>query len=100
MASGTAQTVPASAAVVVKNNGQVQWPATAAVASTSGDSLGFPLLPLGPLQPGEAAEVVMDLVVPPRAEPGCGKSIWSFVDASTGSPLGPQLVLEMSWTAQ
>jgi len=98
--AGGSSSVPACAKVVVQNDGQVQWPETTIIAVVSGDSLGFPQMPLGAMQPGEAAEVVFDLLVPAKSEPGATRSTWAILDGATGTPLGPLLFFETVWLAQ
>lgn len=86
-----------NASCFVANDGNAVWPASAAVVHVGGDDLGFSSLPLGPLVPGEAAEIVMDFVVPrDKAKPGSiSQSAWAIVDAASGKLLGPVLVLEV-----
>lgn len=92
--------VPASAKFMVENNGAVQWPDATVLTIMKGDSFGVPLLALGPKAPGESEEVVMDLLVPPKAENTTSCSMWAIVNAATGTPLGPLLVLEVEWRSQ
>ncbi|CAE8610294.1 unnamed protein product [Polarella glacialis] len=91
--------VPICAKLVVVNDGAVAWPETTSVALVSGDAFGFPQMQLGALNPGEAAELIMDLSLPARPQPGAARSSWAILDAS-GTPLGPILLLEVFWTAQ
>jgi len=95
--AGLDAAVPACARVHVVNDGQVPWPETAAVALVAGEALDFQHLPLGPLEPGEVAEVVMDLLVPSKPAPCAQRSSWAIVDATSGALLGPLLVLEIQW---
>jgi len=53
---------------------------------------------LGALQPGEAAEVIMDLAVPQRPQSGLERSAWSMLDAATGDAFGPLLFFEVART--
>lgn len=92
--------VPVCATLTLVNNGTDRWPDTTALALVSGDSFGVPLMALGPKSPGEAEEVVMDLLVPPRPESSASCSIWAVVNAATGTSLGPLLVLEVTWKLQ
>jgi hypothetical protein len=87
-------TVPACASVVIKNDGEVPWPETAAVALACGASYDFAHMDLGALQPGEVAEIVMDLSVPATSE-GCSRSVWAVIDSATGELLGPVLCFEV-----
>lgn len=97
--SDSKRLVPTCAKVTVCNDGKEQWPETAVVALAAGEALDLPLVPLGPLRPKEAAEIVMDLSLPHLAEQGSASSVWAIRDASTGQPLGPLLVFETQWTA-
>merc|ERR1712060_251977 len=63
---GLTAPVPACAKVVIVNDGQVSWPATASLVVVAGDAMGFPHMALGALRPGEAAEVAMDLLLPAK----------------------------------
>lgn len=94
----TETTVPICAKIVVVNNGKVQWPESTAVAIASGEAFGFPYLQLGPLNPGEAAEVILDLAVPLRSQAEMCRSSWAIVDMTTSAPLGPVLLFEVIWT--
>lgn len=89
--------VPASAKFTVLNNGGVRWPDSAVLVIVKGDNFGVPLIPLGPKPPGEGQEITMDLLVPFKAENSSACSIWAIVNAATGTPLGPLLVLEVEW---
>lgn len=91
---------PVCAQVKIINDGAFQWPATAAVVCRSGPDFGVPLSPVGPLGAGEAAEVTLDLMLPPRSEPLQSRTSWALVDAATGCPLGPLLVLDAAWQAE
>eukprot|EP00927_Polykrikos_kofoidii_P018551 TRINITY_DN18608_c0_g1_i4.p1 TRINITY_DN18608_c0_g1~~TRINITY_DN18608_c0_g1_i4.p1 ORF type:complete len:451 (+),score=83.70 TRINITY_DN18608_c0_g1_i4:79-1353(+) len=91
--------VPACAKIVVQNDGEVTWPEATITAHVDGNHFGFPQLPLGPLRPGEVAEVVMDLLVPPKMEHGSARSTWTIVDASNSKVLGPILLFEVVWMA-
>eukprot|EP00927_Polykrikos_kofoidii_P018552 TRINITY_DN18608_c0_g1_i5.p1 TRINITY_DN18608_c0_g1~~TRINITY_DN18608_c0_g1_i5.p1 ORF type:complete len:720 (+),score=145.84 TRINITY_DN18608_c0_g1_i5:87-2162(+) len=91
--------VPACAKIVVQNDGEVTWPDATVTAHVDGNHFGFPQLPLGPLRPGEVAEVVMDLLVPPKMEHGSARSTWTIVDASNSKVLGPILLFEVVWMA-
>lgn len=92
--------VPACAKFTVVNNGAVRWPDTTVLVIVKGDSFGVPLLTLGAKSPGESDEIMMDLLVPPKAENSTSCSMWAIVNAATGTPLGPLLVLEAEWKKQ
>lgn len=104
---GLTATAPVCACVTLVNDGEVAWPATAVLAHVAGKPLGLPLLPLGPVAPGDAARLELDFVVPlspPQELEECGgspstRSTWVIVDATTGTCFGPMLVLEVEWTA-
>lgn len=82
--------------VVVSNDGSVPWPDTVILTCLAGDNYGFPCMPLGSLQVGECAEIVLDLVVPvSRGSGGARHSMWALLDAPTGTLLGPILCLEV-----
>lgn len=91
--------VPACTKLVVLNDGQVPWPETTALSLAAGETFDFQHLALGSIQPGEAAEIVMDLLVPARAEPGTSRSTWALLDTATGALLGPLLIFEVIWVA-
>jgi len=95
-----ATTVPACAKIVVVNDGEEPWPETAVVALAAGESMGFPHMPLGSVKPGEAAEIVMDLMIPAMEAAGTGRSAWALVDAGSGASLGPLLFFEIVWVGQ
>merc|ERR1712129_78085 len=95
--AGLATAVPVCAKVVVVNDGGVPWPAATSLAVVAGDAMGFPQMALGALQPGEAAEVQMDLLLPPKAAQDASRSAWALVDAATGQPLGPLIFFEGVW---
>jgi len=94
---GLVAPVPACAKVVVVNDGGVPWPATTVLAVVAGEAMGFPQMALGALLPGEAAEVQMDLLLPPKATKDASRSAWALVDAATGRPLGPLIFFEGVW---
>merc|ERR1740123_688217 len=94
---GLTAPVPACAKVVIVNDGEVPWPETAALVVVAGDAMGFPHMALGALQPGEAAEVAMDLLLPTKAARDTSRSAWALVNASTGQPLGPLIFFEGLW---
>jgi len=85
--AGLDTVVPACAKIVVVNDGQAPWPETAAVTLVAGEALDFDHLPLGPLQPGEAAEVVMDMLVPSKPVPCAQRSSWAILDTNGGKLL-------------
>lgn len=89
--------VPVCARISVANDGGVPWPESTAVTLAAGDELGFQQLLLGSMQPGEEVDVVMDLLVPARAEPSSVRSAWAVVDTATGTPLGPLIFFEAMW---
>merc|ERR1712216_838755 len=72
-----ASAVAASVRITLLNDGKVQWPETAVLAHAEGDTFGFSVLPLGPLLPGEAAEAVVDLLLPSRSEVHSASSAWA-----------------------
>jgi hypothetical protein len=92
--------VPASATAIVINNGQVPWPEAASVVSLAGESFGFSQMPLGAVNPGEDAEIVLDLLVSPRSEPCTERSTWGIINAATGESLGLILSFTTSWCRQ
>jgi len=89
--------VPAEVKLIIANDGNIAWPETTAVCIVAGDAFGLPSMPLGPLQSGEAAEIILDLNVPVKSEPSLARSVWSMIDAATGSAFGPLLILEVVW---
>lgn len=97
---GTDLPVPACVKAVVVNDGEVPWPETTVVTIVAGDALDFPELALGAIKPGEAAQVLMDLTVPPAAEPGTARSTWTIADSATGATLGSLLLFEVVWMEQ
>eukprot|EP00928_Gymnodinium_smaydae_P043217 TRINITY_DN29004_c0_g1_i1.p1 TRINITY_DN29004_c0_g1~~TRINITY_DN29004_c0_g1_i1.p1 ORF type:complete len:202 (-),score=39.12 TRINITY_DN29004_c0_g1_i1:228-749(-) len=88
--------VPACAQVVLENNGSAAWSATSLLVLVEGDDAGLPQLPLGTLEPGEAAEVILDLEVRASTNRFESKrrSTWLVVDGATGEAFGPALVLD------
>eukprot|EP00445_Apocalathium_hangoei_P009095 CAMPEP_0203879530 /NCGR_PEP_ID=MMETSP0359-20131031/23974_1 /ASSEMBLY_ACC=CAM_ASM_000338 /TAXON_ID=268821 /ORGANISM="Scrippsiella Hangoei, Strain SHTV-5" /LENGTH=669 /DNA_ID=CAMNT_0050798971 /DNA_START=53 /DNA_END=2062 /DNA_ORIENTATION=+ len=90
--------IPACAKVVVQNDGKVAWPESAALALVLGEDMGLPFLQLGAMAPGEAAEIILDLSVPPRKAPGSSRCAWALIDATTGATLGPLLLFEAVWS--
>lgn len=94
---GTAP-VPVVAKVVVQNSGGTAWPESTVVVAVNGDPMGLPAMPLGAIAPSEPAVVNMDLLVPPRQEPGSSKTAWTILDAATGQPLGPLMIFEAVWS--
>merc|ERR1711988_1962677 len=54
---------PACSRLTVQNDGTSAWPQTTVVVNVEGDSMGLPLMALGALEAGEAAEVELDLEV-------------------------------------
>merc|ERR1712060_971097 len=97
MPVGLTAPVPACAKVVIVNDGQVPWPETASLVVVAGDAMDFPHMALGALQPGEAAEVAMDLKLPAKAARESCRSAWALVDSATGQPLGPLIFFEGLW---
>lgn len=95
--AGLATTVPACAKVIVRNDSEVTWPEATAVQCILGDSFGFGQMQLGALQPGEVAEIVMDLTLPTKAEAARTRSGWAIVDPATDALLGPILLFEVIW---
>jgi hypothetical protein len=106
--AGADHDVPVCAKVTMVNDGKVPWPETTAVVLQAGNALGVPMLPLGTVAPGESAEVIMDLLLPPkdlkaspRQEPGAiASTSWAVADAATGNALGPLLIFETTWEAE
>mmetsp|Transcript_84449 Transcript_84449/g.262187 ORF Transcript_84449/g.262187 Transcript_84449/m.262187 type:complete len:277 (-) Transcript_84449:171-1001(-) len=89
--------VQAVARAVVINNGRAAWPAATAVRIVAGDAYGFGAMHVGALEPGQGADLALDLVLPTDAEPCSGKrSAWVLTD-DHGEPFGPLLVLEVAW---
>lgn len=86
--------VPACAKVVIINDGDAPWPETAAVTIAFGPDYEFPQMNLGALQVGEAAEIVMDLVVP-ASTLNPTRSVWAIIDTANGALLGPILCFEV-----
>lgn len=87
----------AVAHAVVINNGSAAWPTGTALRIVAGDAYGFGAMHVGPLAPGQGADLVLDVVLPADAEPGCGKrSAWVLTD-DYGEPFGPLLALEVIW---
>lgn len=97
-ASDEVGSVPAEAKLVVRNDGEVPWPEATCLTVVAGDPLGLTSMGLGALQPGEAAEVIMDLAVPQRPQSGLERSAWSMLDAATGDAFGPLLFFEVART--
>lgn len=89
-----ASEVPVSVTVVVANDGRVAWPSTLEVRAIGGDDLGFSHLPLGTISDGQAAEIEMDLLVPPRESQEAMRSTWAIFDTASGRLLGPLLIFE------
>jgi len=94
------ESFPVSYSVVLQNNGRKRWPATVVLVHASGDAMDLPMLPLGPLQPGERTKLEVDLRVPQTAEPRrpVSTSMWVLRDAATGKALGPVLIFDVQWT--
>lgn len=91
--------IPVEAKVVVVNDGEVAWPEDACLVCVGGDSFNFPKLELGSLQPGEAAEIIMDLEISHKDTVGETNSWWAL-QHSRDSLLGPCLLLETRFTEQ
>jgi len=89
--------VPAEAKAVVINDGSIPWPESTAIGIAAGEAFGLPSMPLGALQPGEAAEIIFDLNLPLKQEPGEARSIWTMMDSATGEPFGPLFIIEALW---
>jgi len=96
---GTGAATPVCASVMIANDGKAAWPATAVLALINGAPLNLPLLPLGPVDPGEAAQLELDVSLPACAEAGSSRSSWVVADAATGERFGPMLVLDVEWQA-
>lgn len=92
--------VPLCIRAVVINSGQVPWPETAAICLVSGESFSFPQMALGALKAGEAAEIIMDLLLPLRLSPAIERSMWAVVDTSTSVEIGPLLMVEAVHAAE
>jgi len=92
--------VPTCTKFTVVNDGSVPWPETTVAVNVKGDSFGVPIVHLGAKGPGESEEIVMDLLVPPNSGNNKACSIWSVINAATGTPLGPAVVLEIEWRSQ
>jgi len=93
------ESFPLCYSVVVLNSGSQPWPATVALVHASGNAMDMPLLSVGPLQPGESTQLVLDLRVPHTADPQepVSTSMWVLRDAATGKPLGPVLLFDVQW---
>jgi len=89
--------VPAEAKAVVTNDGSIPWPESAAIGIAAGDAFGLPSMSLGALRPGEAAEIIFDLNLPLKQEPGEVRSVWTMMDSATGEPFGPLFIIEALW---
>jgi hypothetical protein len=99
--SGLTSPAPVCSYVVVKNNGLVKWPETTVMVSVEGDNMGFPMMPLSSLDPGQTVEIEMDLMLPPKSDgPAETRSVWALTDAATGARLGPVFVLEAVWKTE
>jgi len=94
---GTGAATPVCASVTIANDGKAAWPATAVLALVDGAPFDLPLLQLGPVDPGEAAKLELDVSLPARAEAGTSRSSWVVSDAATGERFGPMLVLDVEW---
>jgi len=118
-----AASVPACARVTVQNNGTAPWPQTTIIVNVAGGDMGIPIVSLGSLDPGETAEIEMDLEVRSQSSQALAKrvgrprhsmpqltprswsgearsetrSVWAIMDANTGTRLGPMLVFEAVW---
>jgi len=95
--SGSTGLVPAEAKAVVTNDGSIPWPESTTIAIAAGEAFGLPSMPLGALQPGDAAEIIFDLNLPLKQEPGKVHSIWTLTNTATGEPFGPLFILEVLW---
>lgn len=87
--------LPVNARFAIRNNGSSAWPEGTALRIVAGDPYGFDFMPVGALAPGDAAELVLDLLVPSRGDFGV-RSAWVLTDAY-GEPFGPLFVLEVQW---
>lgn len=95
--AGLSCDVPACAKFILKNSSDITWPQSTCIVNVSGDAYGFHQMPLGSWQPGEVAEVVMDLRIPCKPEPTGQRSAWAIVDIATGRAIGPLVLLEVFW---
>jgi len=81
----------AIARAYVRNSGPCPWPASTTLRLVAGHGWGFHELEVGPLGPGQDAELVLDL----NCSHGHGlRSGWILEDG-TNRPFGPLLVLEV-----
>jgi len=97
---GLGSAVPVCAKVCVVNDGAAKWPETTVVQLIHGDGLGLSHMELGALRPGEAAEIVMDMLLPSKDGPDSGRSAWALVDSATGTHFGPLFFFESVWIQQ
>merc|ERR1719512_166635 len=95
--AGLASPVPTCVKLVVANDGDVAWPESTAVMVVAGDAMGFPHLALGAVQPGEAVEIQIDLLLPQKEVQHASRSAWAIIDSATGTPLGPLIFVEGVW---
>jgi len=86
--------IPACAKITILNDGLLPWPETASVVCVAGNDLGLSCTELGPAEPGEAAELILDLLVPAAVETSVetSQSVWALIDRASGLPLGPVLL--------
>jgi len=89
---------PACARVTVQNDGSAPWPQTTVLVNVAGPDMGLPIVALKTVEPGEVAEIEMDLEVCKKPETCAeARSIWAIMDAASGAHFGPVLVFEAVW---
>jgi len=85
----------ATAKVVVTNDGALPWPELSKLRSVTGPAYGFPEMELGPVPPGDAVELVLDLSLGLGQQGEAAMSGWAMVDEE-GQPFGPLLVFDVA----
>ncbi|KAF4756263.1 hypothetical protein FOZ62_004362, partial [Perkinsus olseni] len=80
----------------VKNRGSRSWPETAALQFCHGRcDGGCPRLHLAGLQPGEVAQVVLDLRNLMVSGEGADHMVWCIINSDTGEVLDPTQLIEV-----
>ncbi|KAF4744712.1 hypothetical protein FOZ62_018295 [Perkinsus olseni] len=81
----------------VKNRGSRRWPETAALQFCHGRyDGGCPRLHLAGLQPGEVAQVVLDLRNLTVSGEGADHMVWCIINSDTGEVLDPTQLIEVA----
>ncbi|KAF4755093.1 hypothetical protein FOZ63_012492 [Perkinsus olseni] len=81
----------------VKNRGSRRWPETAALQFCHGRcDGGCPRLHLAGLQPGEVAQVVLDLRNVTVVGEGADHMVWCIINSDTGEVLDPTQLIEVA----